>query len=79
MRPDAEPLVHAALRRHARGAVGALSPGTRLAEVVDSLRLILVVLELHRLVGGRPFDARAAAKLVTVGDLVAAVRDGGDP
>lgn len=76
---DAETLVHECLRRHARGRVETLPSDTRLADVVDSLRLILVVLDLQRALGRRPFEPAAAARLSTVGDLVAALRTGASP
>lgn len=77
MTDETERVVLDALRRHARSRGVALEAATRLADVVDSLRLILVVLELHRTLGRRPFDAAQTSKLATVGDLVAAVRTGG--
>lgn len=76
---DAETLVRDCLTRHARGRFESLPPDLRLADVVDSLRLILVVLDLQRALGRRPFEPATAARLSTVGDLVAALKTGASP
>lgn len=76
---DAETLVRECLQRHTRRRFESLPPDLRLVDVVDSLRLILVVLDLQRALGRKPFDVAAAARLSTVGDLVAALRTGASP
>ena len=73
---DAERLADEILRRHSRGPAAAISHETRLSDLVTSLGLIVVILELERALGGRPFDVTKLGTLVTVGDLLGAVSGG---
>ena len=76
MNADREAIVLDALRRNARPGSAPLTRDTRLVGMIDSLAMIVVLLDLELALGGRPFDVARAGNLVTVGDLLDAVNAG---
>lgn len=73
MTRDRDPLVVEALRRNGRAGSAPIHRATRLIDVVDSLGMIVVLLDLEKALGGVPLDVARIGSLVTVGDLLDAV------
>ncbi len=77
MSRDREAIVLDALRRNAHPGSAPLARDTRLAGLLDSLAMVVLLLDLETALGGRPFDVARVGRLVTVGDLLDAVSNGG--
>jgi acyl carrier protein len=59
------------LAKHAQCDPGKLAPGDSLADIgVDSLKFIVMMLEIEQVTGRKVFDIDNIGKLRTVGDIL---------